>query len=49
VTSVLRDNGIPFWVDSLSISVNGKPELTVVNFGRGVSAASVQQLLDAAR
>ncbi|MDB5353818.1 MAG: hypothetical protein JWN24_271 [Phycisphaerales bacterium] len=48
VTSVLRNNQIPFWVDSLAISVNGKRELTVVNFGRGVNAAQVQRLLDAA-
>ena len=48
VTGVLRDNGIAFWVDEDAISLNGKPEITVVNLGRGVDAARVQQMLDRA-
>jgi hypothetical protein len=48
VTAVLRDNGVAFWVDEEAISLNGKPEIAVINFGRGVDAARVQQILDRA-
>lgn len=48
VASVLRDNGITFWVDEDAISLNGKPEIAVVNLDRGTDAARVQQMLDRA-
>lgn len=46
VTSMLRTNGVSFWVDANAISIDGKPEITVVNLGRGVDARHVQRLLD---
>jgi hypothetical protein len=49
VESMLREHQVPFWVDADAVSLNGKPEITVVNFGPGVDASRVQQLLDAAR
>jgi hypothetical protein len=48
VTSILRNNHIPFWEDSFSVTVNGTPEVVSVNFGSGVDAVQVQRLLDAA-
>lgn len=48
VTAVLREDGIGFWVNEEAISLNGKPEIAVINFGRGVDAARVQQILDRA-
>src|SRR5436309_1965978 len=47
VKALLRGNHISFWVDADAISVNGKPEIAVVNFGRGATAPELQRLLDA--
>lgn len=47
VKSMLRDNQVSFWVDANVISLNGEPEIAVVNLGRRVSAEHVQRLLDA--
>lgn len=49
VKSILQKNKVPFWVDADAISLDGKPEIAVVNLGRGASASQVQQLLDAAK
>jgi hypothetical protein len=46
VSAMLRDNGIGFWVDEDAISLDGKPEIAVVNLARGADAATVQQMLD---
>jgi hypothetical protein len=46
VRSLLEANKIPFWVDEEAISLDGKPETIVINFGRGTSSASVQNILD---
>jgi len=46
VTVILQENNVPFWVDSDAISLNGKPEVAIVNLGRGADAVHVQQLLD---
>ncbi|REJ75209.1 MAG: hypothetical protein DWQ34_27265 [Planctomycetota bacterium] len=48
VRSLLDDNNIPYWVDEDAISLDGKPEVTVVNLGRGSDPASVQKILDSA-
>jgi hypothetical protein len=48
VTGVLRDNGVPFWIDEDAISLDGKPEIAVINLGRGADAATVQRMLDQA-
>ncbi len=39
-------DGIRYWVDSDAISLDGKPEVAVINFGRFGSAVLVQKLLD---
>jgi hypothetical protein len=49
VTALLRDNAIAFWVDADAISLDGKPEIVVINLGRGVDATRVQRLLDQAK
>ena len=49
VKAMLHDNQVPFWVDADAISLDGKPEVTVVNLGRGANAAQVQRLLDTAK
>lgn len=49
VRLLLDENTIPYWVDEIAISLNGKPEVTVINLGRGVDAVVVQAFLDNAR
>jgi hypothetical protein len=46
VRTLLDTNNMPYWVDEDAISLNGKPEVTVVNLGHGSDAASVQNILD---
>ena len=46
VRTLLDANNIPYWVDEDAISLDGKPEVTVVNLGHGSDAASVQNILD---
>ena len=46
VKALLDRNGIRFWVEENAISWNGKPETTVINFGRGGNASAVQTILD---
>ncbi len=48
VAEMLKTGGIAFWVDADAISLNGKPAIAVINFGRGTDAQQVQGLLDAA-
>jgi len=48
VRSLLDAHKIPDWVDEAAISLDGKPEVTVVNLGHNVDAAVVQEILDAA-
>ena len=46
VRTLLDSNNIPYWVDEDAISLDGKPEVTVVNLGHGSDAATVQNILD---
>lgn len=46
VRALLDANGVPYWVDEDAISLDGKPEVTVVNLGRGADPAAVQDILD---
>jgi hypothetical protein len=39
---------IPYWVDSIAISIDGKPAVTVINLGHKNDAAQVQVILDKA-
>ena len=46
IESLLRQDGISFWVDLDAISLDGKPAISVINLGRGTDVYHVQQLLD---
>jgi hypothetical protein len=46
VRALLDANNIVYWVDDEAISLDGRPEVTVVNLGHGSDAASVQKILD---
>jgi hypothetical protein len=46
IRNLLDRNGIPYWVDQYAISLNGKPEIIFVNFGRSGDAGRVQAILD---
>lgn len=48
VRALLDANTIPYWVDANAISLDGKPEVTVINLWRGADAATVQNILDSA-
>jgi len=43
---LLDKNGIRYWVDEHVISLNGSPEMAVVNFGRGADVAAIRAALD---
>jgi len=46
VRMLLDSNKIPYWVDEFAISLNGRPEVTVVNLGHRVNPTVVQGILD---
>ena len=46
VKDLLDTNNIPYSVDQDAISLDGKPEVTVVNLGLGSDAESVQNILN---
>ncbi|MBN2293746.1 MAG: hypothetical protein JXM70_15065 [Pirellulales bacterium] len=46
VCALLDNNEISYWVDEDAISIDGNPEVTVVNLGHGVDACDIQALLD---
>jgi hypothetical protein len=46
VRALLDANDVPYWVDQYAISLDGKPEVTVINLGHGVDAANIQAMLD---
>jgi hypothetical protein len=46
VKALLNSNGIRFWVGENAISWDGKPEIAVINLGRGANASAVQNVLD---
>ena len=48
IESILDENQISYWVDSHAVSLNGKPEIVVINLGRAAISTQIQQLLDAA-
>jgi len=45
---VLDRHAIRYWVDSTAISLDGKPAMIVINFGRTGDATRIQTLLDEA-
>jgi hypothetical protein len=44
--SLLDASNVGYWVDEQAISLDGKPEITVINLGRGGDVARIQRLLD---
>jgi hypothetical protein len=46
VKALLRDNRVPFWVDSHSVAINGHPAVVVINLEHGADTSQVQRLLD---
>jgi hypothetical protein len=46
VRGVLDRAKIRYWVDETAVSVDGKPALTVVNFGKTMSPKEIQDELD---
>ena len=46
ITTVLDANKVSYWVDEEAISLDGKPEIVVINLGRGSKPAWFQTLLD---
>jgi hypothetical protein len=49
VRKLLDRDKVPYWVDSIAISINGKPAATVINLGFEVDASRVQAILDETR
>jgi hypothetical protein len=48
VRKQLDRHAIWYWVDSTAISLDGKPAVVVINFGRGGDASEIQAALDEA-
>lgn len=46
VKALLNANKVPHWVDEEAISLDGKPEVAVINLGNGSNPRRVQNLLD---
>jgi len=46
VRALLEENNTPIWVDEEAISLDGKPEIVVINLRRECNPARVQALLD---
>jgi hypothetical protein len=46
VSGLLDVNQIPYWVDEESISLDGKPEIAVINLRQGSKPQTVQKILD---
>ena len=46
VRKLLDSGGVSYWVDEDAISIDGKPEVTIINLGRGADAPHVQRILD---
>lgn len=48
VREVLDFHKVRYWPDSFAISLDGKPAIVVVSFGKAGDAARIQQILDEA-
>ena len=46
VKALLDANRVSYWVDEEAISLDGKPEVAVINLGRRSDPERVQRLLD---
>lgn len=43
---LLDTNKVSYWVDEEAISLDGKPEVVVINLGRRIDPKTIQGLLD---
>jgi hypothetical protein len=43
---LLDQSGIRYWVDETAISLDGKPAVVVVNFGKSMQPDEIQSVLD---
>jgi hypothetical protein len=46
VRALLDANQVSYWVDEEAISLDGKPEVAVINLGRRNNPVTIQRLLD---
>jgi len=46
IRSLLEANDVRYWVDEQAISLDGNPEIAVINLSRGTDPHQVQRLLD---
>ena len=46
VRGLLDADKVPYWVDEEAISLDGKPEVAVVNLGHRSDPGKIQRLLD---
>jgi hypothetical protein len=46
VSALLDTHKVSYWVDEEAISLDGKPEVAVINLGQGSNPVTVQSLLD---
>lgn len=46
VIALLNAKKVHFWVDEEAISLDGKPEVVVINLGHGSDTERVQHLID---
>lgn len=46
IRQLLDRHGIRYWVDEYAISMDGGPEETDINFGRGGDPHAIQAILD---
>lgn len=46
ICDLLDGAEVSYWVDEQAISLNGKPEISVINLGKGCDVEQVQGLLD---
>lgn len=49
IQRLLDSRGVGYWVEEEALSLNGAPEIAVVNLGRGSDVIAVQAILDEAR
>lgn len=49
VRRLLEVRGVRYWVEENAISLDGAPEVAVINLGRGGDADAVQAVLDSVR
>lgn len=49
VRRILDKDGIRYWVEENAISLDGAPETTVVNLGRGADVKAIQAAIDQVR